>query len=265
MAHWFARVRGLSGAVLTRRRWLAPCDAESVDIRGDGLFLYAGARAIEVRSAGWLGVATAGHLVWLPGCAGAVRVRSEGPFCGAMLQGVAPPFAPGRPRVMDARPLLDGLLRRLEQMPQEPGASNAELMSLLLHEMHHARPVASCVSLPVDPRLATVCERIEATLHLNHEARVCAAGSGLSARTLQRLFTQECGLATAAWIRKRRLIEALYRMGQGESVPAVGRSLGYRSFSGFGAMVRKTMGVGPRQFQARAAVTAMRGAHAELI
>ncbi len=72
-------------------------------------------------------------------------------------------------------------------------------------------------------------------------------------------------MATATWIRRRRLLEALWRMGQGESVAAVARGLGYRSFSAFGAMVRKAMGVGPRQFQVRAAVRATREAHANFV
>lgn len=165
---------------------------------------------------------------------------------------------------MDGQPLLHGLLRRLEQVPEGPGSPCAELMSLLLHEMRDARTVASFLTLPADPRLASLCDCIESSLHRGHQAKSCARDSGLSARTLQRLFAQECGMATATWIRRRRLLEALWRMGQGDSVAAVAQGLGYRSFSAFGAMVRKTMGVGPRQFQARAAVRAARDAHANL-
>ena len=72
-------------------------------------------------------------------------------------------------------------------------------------------------------------------------------------------------MATATWIRRRRLLEALWRMGHGESVAAVAQGLGYRSSSAFGAMVRKAMGVGPRQFQVRAAVRPAREAHANFI
>jgi len=69
---------------------------------------------------------------------------------------------------------------------------------------------------------------------------------GTSARTLSRLFVKETGMSFGAWRRRLRLMEAIERLGQGESVTRVAFELGYQSSSAFAAMFRSELGVSPK-------------------
>jgi len=75
-----------------------------------------------------------------------------------------------------------------------------------------------------------------------------ADGSGASIRTLERLFKKETGMSFQQWRTRRKLLESINRLVEGESSAAIAHSLGYRSSSAFVAAFRRHFGVPPQSF-----------------
>ena len=66
--------------------------------------------------------------------------------------------------------------------------------------------------------------------------------------TLTRMFRRETGQSFSAWRQRVRLLEALARLGAGESVTNVALDVGYDSPSAFTAMFRRELGAAPRRY-----------------
>ncbi|WP_165495780.1 helix-turn-helix domain-containing protein [Marinobacter halodurans] len=98
-----------------------------------------------------------------------------------------------------------------------------------------------------DRRLQTLmqvlAENPAETRRLDELARRC----GASPRTMERLFRAETGMSFQQWRTRLRLLEAINRLGEGESSAAVAYSLGYRS-SAFVATFRRHFGKPPQSF-----------------
>jgi len=74
---------------------------------------------------------------------------------------------------------------------------------------------------------------------------------GLSARTLARRFVKETGMSFGQWRKQARLLAAITRISQGDSVAHIAQDLGYDSQSAFIAMFRKAMGTTPGRYLSR--------------
>lgn len=74
---------------------------------------------------------------------------------------------------------------------------------------------------------------------------MAAKESSMSERTLNRHFQQQTTLTWSEWVRRAKLMEALVRLAQGQSVLRVALDLGYGSHSAFSAMFRRVTGVAP--------------------
>ena len=72
-----------------------------------------------------------------------------------------------------------------------------------------------------------------------------------SPRTLARRFQSETGLSFGAWRQQARVLEAMGRLGGGESVTQVALDLGYESVSAFSAMFHRATGTPPSRFRGR--------------
>lgn len=79
-------------------------------------------------------------------------------------------------------------------------------------------------------------------------SRQAAQANGMSERTLNRHFQQQTSLTWSEWVRRPKLMEALVRLAQGQSVLRVALDLGYGSHSAFSAMFRRVMGTAPSDY-----------------
>ncbi len=70
----------------------------------------------------------------------------------------------------------------------------------------------------------------------------------ISERTLLRHFRREIGFSFSEWVRRARLMEALKRLAQGQSVLRVALELGYESQSAFSLMFRQRLGTPPSDY-----------------
>jgi AraC-like DNA-binding protein/quercetin dioxygenase-like cupin family protein len=194
-----------------------------------------------------------GRALWVP--AGTVHgLRMAGAVAMRTLYIVpeAAPFMPAACRVVSVTPLLRELILAATEAPVDdvPTGRSALMAALILEELQRAEALPLHVPLPRDPRLARLCRALIDDPACPDSLETWADRTGLSPRTLARLFQRETGYGFAAWRQQARLAEALARLSVGESVDTVARALGYAGPSAFTAMFRRALGAAPRDYLA---------------
>ncbi len=196
---------------------------------------HRGAWVVPPQRALWM---PAGMVHWI-GCPTAVAMRTVYLDHGAL-------GAAGQvPAVLAVSPLLREVILRLVE--GGPG-DRAALLTVLVGELA-AVPVAPLhLPEPRDPRLRRVCQALIAdpgsVANLARHARV----AGASVRTLSRLFTAETGMGFRAWQRQLRLLIALERLADGQTVTQVALDLGYGGPSAFIASFRAVLRTTPARY-----------------
>ena len=122
-------------------------------------------------------------------------------------------------------------------------------MTVLLVRQVRAAPHSPLkLPMPRDARVLRICtEALADPLATRDLARLCGR-HGVSERTLSRIFVRDCGMTFGNWRRNRDLIEALQRIGAGESIASVASAMGYNSPSAFSSMFRTVLGARPSQY-----------------
>jgi len=149
-------------------------------------------------------------------------------------------------------PLLRELLLRAIRLQtldrKKPEQRN--LMAILLDELA-VLPVAPIdLPMPRDPRAVRAARAVREAPGARHTLSGASRASGASARTLERLFRSETGLAFGAWRQRARVLHALRLLADDASVTQTAIAVGYDSTSAFVAAFRRTVGVTPgRYFQ----------------
>lgn len=152
--------------------------------------------------------------------------------------------------VVAVSPLLRELILRATTLPllyDERGA-DGRVMALILDELRVLAVLPLDLPMPREARLAKICRAIlddpASTLTLSGwSTRV-----GASSRTLARGFQRETGLSFGRWRQQARLLEALSRLAQGQSVTTIALDLGYDSPSAFTSMFRRALGRTPSTY-----------------
>lgn len=153
-------------------------------------------------------------------------------------------------QVMEMTALLRALIRRIMGMDLSQPVAGAEgrLLQVALDEIGRLTPSPLYLPAGQDRRLQALMqvltENPAETGRLDELARPC----GASPRTMERLFRAETGMSFQQWRTRLRLLEAINRLGEGESSAAVAYSLGYRSSSAFVATFRRHFGKPPQSF-----------------
>lgn len=125
---------------------------------------------------------------------------------------------------------------------------HTHLLAVLIDQLKTLDQAPLSVPLPRDPRARRVAERVLARASQADTLDELAAGSGASARTLERLFRAETGLPFGRWRQQARLLGALRLLGEGLAVTAVAARVGYRSPSAFVAMFTRALGRSPGRY-----------------
>jgi AraC-like DNA-binding protein/quercetin dioxygenase-like cupin family protein len=159
----------------------------------------------------------------------------------------APVFAVESCRVISVTPLLRELILRVAELAALDSrvAAEARLMSVLMDELEVAQIEPLLLPLPSDERalravdwvLKNPTDRVTAT----DLARRC----GLSARTLERLFSAETGMRFGLWRQKARLLESVRVLVERASVTDAALESGYSSVSAYIAAFKQTFGCTP--------------------
>jgi AraC-like DNA-binding protein len=152
--------------------------------------------------------------------------------------------------VVSVSPLLRELVLRAATLPllyDEHGAEG-RIMALILDELRLLPVLPLNLPMPREARLQKICRGIldepASTLTLAAWGRRV----GASSRTLARRFQGETGLTFGRWRQQARLLEALSRLAQGQSVTTIALDLGYESPSAFTSMFRRALGRTPSTY-----------------
>jgi AraC-like DNA-binding protein len=152
--------------------------------------------------------------------------------------------------VVAVSPLLHELVLRATTLPllyDEHGAEG-RVMALILDELRELQVLPLNLPMPREARLAKICRAI-----LDDPANTLTLPAwgrrvGASSRTLARGFVRETGLSFGRWRQQARLLEALSRLAQGQSVTTIALDLGYESPSAFTSMFRRALGRTPSTY-----------------
>jgi len=158
--------------------------------------------------------------------------------------------------VVAVNPLLAQLFYRAVEYGNDYQASGKEanLVQVLIDELGSLQCSPLQLPLANDRRLRRVMEWLLEHPESDYGIEEIAQIGGASTRTLARLFRNETGMTFVEWRHKLRLLNAIERLAQGQSVTQVALDLGYLSISAFIAMFRRRLGVTPSYFIQRAAL-----------
>lgn len=181
------------------------------------------------------------HQVYFPG---AVSIRN------LFIDPLAAAPLPDQCLVFNVTPLLRELILRAGETDENyaPDSPAARLMQVILDELQNIEPAPLNLPMSSDPRLRKI---MDALIRVPDDARTLdewAQTAGAASRTLARLFVRETGMTFGEWRAQLRLLEAIDRLSQGQSVTRVAFDLGYQNLSAFIAMFRKTLGTTPGKF-----------------
>lgn len=130
----------------------------------------------------------------------------------------------------------------------EIDSRDGRVMALIVEEIRHARTAPLQVPMPGHAQLLKVCRAILKDPAQNDVLDDWAEAAGMCRRTFTRLFRRETGVTFATWRQNVRLMEAMSRLANGQSVTAVACDVGYSSPSAFTAMFRRAFGVPPTHY-----------------
>ena len=161
--------------------------------------------------------------------------------------GPAPVFDSGTCRVISVTPFLRELILRVAELAALDSRVEAEarLMGVLMDELAAAHVEPLLLPLPSDARALTAANVILTDPADGATTEDVARRSGLSARTLERLFRAETGMTFGLWRQKARLLESVRLLAEGGTVTAAAIDSGYSSVSAYIAAFKQTFGCTP--------------------
>nr|WP_321238501.1 helix-turn-helix transcriptional regulator [uncultured Tolumonas sp.] len=213
------------------------------------LHTLSGVVRVETNQGYWIVPPSRG--VWLPA---GTRHRLQVTGIVAARTLFVDPFAradlPSTCQVVQISALLRELIIASLSLPERylSGSREERLYELILDEIRMMAELPFNLPQPKAITLLTLCRQIQAEPGKEWTTALAAQQLCISERTLLRHFRQQTGLAFSEWVRRARLLEALSRLAQGQSVLRVALDLGYESHSAFSAMFRRTLGVSPSDY-----------------
>ncbi len=125
---------------------------------------------------------------------------------------------------------------------------DAHLIGVLLEQLSEVSAAPLELPLPRDARALRVATAVQSRPHDRASIAAIARRAGASRRTIERLFVAETGMPVGDWRRRVRLLHAVRRLAEGESVTNVATESGYASVSAFVAVFRRTFGTTPGKY-----------------
>jgi AraC-like DNA-binding protein len=213
--------------------------------------LYAASGVMSVRTDERCYIIPPQRAVWLP--AGVPHeVSCRGPVSLRTLY-IEPGVAPGLPDqccVIEVVDLMRALILEAVQFDPEYDEAGREgrIVRFLLDELAAVPVERVHARMPQDKRLERVCRAMLAEPSRDDGLDYFANLAGMGRRTLTRRFRQETGISVVAWRQHVRLLDALSRLAEGQSVTTVAFDVGYESLSAFTTVFQKTFGVPPSRY-----------------
>lgn len=215
--------------------------------RHDGnQIVYASRGVLSVTTGAGTWLAPASRAIWVP--AGTVhehRAYGTTVLHTIGLPTTANPLRITTPAVLAVGPLLRELLIAYTRDPQEPSPARSRLRSVLLDQLRISPQQGIHLPAARDPRLAAVCDLLRHDPADRRSLAQLGAATGVSHRTLTRLFGQEMGMTFPQWRTQLRLHLALRLLAEGLPVTTVGHRCGWSTTSAFIDVFRRALGHTP--------------------
>lgn len=152
--------------------------------------------------------------------------------------------------LVEVSPLLRSLILALTEADVDYDESGREglIAQLAILEIKFLKTPALHLPLPQSPKLLQICQKM-----LNHPdehvtIELLADQLAMSTRTLARKFKSETNLSFSQWRQQAKLIEALGKLADQQSIAKISNDLDYLSPSAFTAMFKRMLGVEPRRY-----------------
>ena len=215
--------------------------------RHDGnQIVYASQGVLSVATGAGTWVAPASRAIWVP----AGTVHEHRAYGTTVLHTVglpahADPLRTSAPAVLVVGPLLRELIIAYTREPQQDSPPRARLQAVILDRLRATPQQAIHLPTPQDPRLAATCELLLRDPADRRSLAQLGTTTGVSHRTLTRLFRQEMGMTFPQWRTQLRLHLALRLLAQGLPVTTVGQRCGWSTTSAFIDVFRRNLGHTP--------------------
>ena len=210
--------------------------------------IYARAGVMTVATAAGAWVVPPQRAVWVPaGTEHAIHCATPLSMRALFLARGLRRALPSNCSVVNVSPLLRALILAGVEAPGAPRRRHL-LASLLIEEIRAARVAPLHLPEPEDPRLKRIASAIAAEPGDPRTLAAWGCEVGASVRTRSRRFLAETGMTFREWQRQARLLAALVRLAQRESVTVVALDLGYDSPSAFIHAIRRALGTTPRRY-----------------
>ena len=215
----------------------------------EALLLWSNTATLAVTAAARDWLVPPGYGLWIPG--GTEHAVAALRFGEGSVITFAPndcPITWAEPTGVPVGPLARELIAHLGHAgPGDSSRVHAEallfdlLVPLPTHDIH--------VSVPADPRVRAVAERLIADPADQRELTDWADEVHVAVRTLSRLFRTETGRSFADWRAQVRMRAAVQLLAGGESVNVTARAVGYNRTSAFIHAFRRVTGQTPGTYR----------------
>jgi AraC-like DNA-binding protein/mannose-6-phosphate isomerase-like protein (cupin superfamily) len=150
--------------------------------------------------------------------------------------------------VLHVTPLLRELIVETVRVRQLRARNHYEcaLRDLLIAHLRKASPMPTFVTLPREARALAVAQAILRNPAASKTMAALCAETGVSVRTIERVFRDEMGINFESWRRQVKLTKAVELLVAGLSIKEVAYKVGYCQSSAFVEMFRRTFGTTPK-------------------
>ena len=124
---------------------------------------------------------------------------------------------------------------------------HAALRDVIVSQLECASAIPTSMTMPADPRALRIARSCVADPAAASLQTLCDR-TGVSVRTIERIFRRETGVSFEEWRRQVRLMKAIELLAGGASVKEAAFATGYKQPSAFVEMFRKTLGSTPRRW-----------------
>lgn len=226
-------------------------DTEPLHQHDCAQLLHSLSGVVRVDTAAGCWVVPPGRGVWLPaGTPHAIRITGAVAARTLFIDPLARADLPAFCQIVQISPLLRELIVASFSLAENyrAGSRDERIYELILDEIRGMQALPFWLPEPQSDALRLLCRQIREAPAQVWGSEQAAGIVSLSERTLNRHFQQQTQLSYGEWVRRARLMEALVRLAQGQSVLRVALDLGYGSHSAFTAMFRRVMGVAPSDY-----------------
>jgi len=219
---------------------------------GRGQFVYPTKGRFRVRAARQIWAGSPQQAMWIPaGVVHCIDALDDLDVHNVYVRTSEIGGLPETCKVLNVTPLMRELLTYGRTLDSDAWrrAENHRILLVITDRIRLADDLTS-IHLPTsdDRRLSPILSTLMERPDDNRGLEAWSAVTNTSSRTLARLFVQHTGLTFGQWRQRLRIMEALTRLGDGQSVLAVSLDLGYASQSAFTTMFRKAVGRPPSDF-----------------